>query len=321
MSDPLTSPVQLSDVERTITDRWAKLKRSRIRLAPSAPNTRASSIGHPCLRFLYLSRTSDQQVPHDETLQAIFDVGNVFEGYVLRELEEAGIKILQRGRDFVDRTLELSGHIDARLGLPDLGGMEIVAELKSMNAHTWDRVNSIEDMLTGREEWLRRYVAQLTVYLYLSNEELGVFVLANKTTGMIKVIPLALDYAYAESLLKKAEVVRDAVRSGTPPDRLAGHADVCARCSFRAVCCPPIINEGVQFLGEEVAALLERRAELDAAASEYDAIERQLKASIAKPGEYLAGSWVIVARETERKAFSVKASKYIKREYERIEKK
>lgn len=306
------------DIEKCILDRWSKLKRSRIRVAPAAANTRASSIGHPCDRFLFYERTDNQQrAPHDEDTQSIFDVGNEYENYTLRELEESGIRIVQRGRDFVDRRLELSGHIDARLYLPELN-LEVQAEIKSLNPYTWERIETYADILNAKEVWLRRYPAQLQTYLFLSSEEIGVFILVNKSTGKPKVIAVPLDYAYAESLIQKAERVRDAVKADVAPDRLAGQPQVCGRCPFKALCCPPIENPGVQFLDDEVAVLLDRRAELDAAASEYDAIEKQLKTMVVKPGEYLAGRWVIVAKEVDKKAFSVKASKYIKREYELV---
>ena len=54
---------------------------SRIKVYP-CNNLRASNIGHPCERYLYLLiKHWDEQEPHDYGLQNIFDLGNSIEAH------------------------------------------------------------------------------------------------------------------------------------------------------------------------------------------------------------------------------------------------
>jgi len=51
-------------------------KQSKIKLYP-CNNLRASNVGHPCERYLYLSiKNWEDKKLHNETTQCIFDLGN-----------------------------------------------------------------------------------------------------------------------------------------------------------------------------------------------------------------------------------------------------
>lgn len=306
-----------------ILDRWHALKRSRIRAASSSPSTRASSIGHPCERFLYYERTQGEaRTLHDEGLQSIFDMGNLDESFVLRELEEAGITVVQRGRDFRWPEMELSGHIDARLEVPGYG--RITAEIKSMAPWIWDAYETLDDVLRAKHVHVRKYYDQVQTYMLLeAKDELSLFLFLNKSTGRLRVIEVPLDYAYAEGLLRKAERIRDAVRKGVEPARL-NEADVCARCAFAHVCLPDLqFGPGLLTAEreEEAVALLERREGLRKAKEEYEEADDALKALLPREkGEYLVGEWLVTNKEVERKAFTVKASKSIRQSITKLTK-
>lgn len=315
--DPESLRVQGEIVRRAVEERVVAYRRSKIKVAPSAANTRASSIGHPCDRFLYYERTSNEQrAPEDERLRAIYDVGDATEAWVLRLLEDAGIRVVQRGRDFLDRLLQLSGHVDARLAIPEVG--EVQAEVKSMAPWLFDQVETVADLLGSKKPWLRRYPAQLQAYLYLSAEPLGLFILVNKSTGALRVLPMPIDLGYCEELVRKAERVRDAVTAGVPPPQIQDR-ETCASCPFLAPCGPDLLaGEGLVFLAEEVAELLEAREVLKPAKDEWDDVEEALKAAVAKAGEYVAGQWVISAKDTPRRAYAVKETSYLRRVYKRL---
>jgi hypothetical protein len=308
-----------------VEDAWARLKRSRIRPPARAMNLRASSAGHPCDRFLYYERTeNERRAPPSEERQAIFDLGNEVENYVLRELELAGVGVVERGRPFADSRLQLSGRIDASLRLPGWP-RALPAEIKGLNPYTAGKVLTLADIRDSRTYWLRGYYAQQQAYLYLSSEELGLFVLFDKSRGSIRVLECPLDYDYAEGLLLKAERVRDAVALGEAPERVRDPAP-CERCDFAHVCLPPRTYAGVRLLSDEdaaeVSALLERRAATEAAAGEHEEVDEALKGLLPESeGVLLVPGWEVDTRFVPRKGYSPKPvppGGYYARRYKRL---
>jgi len=206
------------------------------RNGPSA-NTRASSIGNECERAIVYERTvnAEDRVAHSPRLQAIFDLGHEDENIVLRWLEMAGIQIIQRGRDYLWREEQISGHVDATLLMP--GWPEAIpAELKSLNPYTGESIHSLDDIKNHRQSWVRRYYSQLQTYLLLAGKERGLFVLFNKSTGWITCIDVPLDYEFAESLLQKAKRVKLPPRQQYParPHQERGVPALPVRPSVRA---------------------------------------------------------------------------------------
>lgn len=289
---------------------WA-LKQKRIKTG-SASSTRASSIGNECDMFLFLERTAgDKRAPHTPQLQAIFDLGRYLETYVIRELEEAGIEVVQRGRDWYDERLQIRGMVDAALRFPD--SREVIpTEIKGLNPYTAERVETLEDIRNSRSPWVRKYYAQLQTYLFLEGKPLGMFAILDKSGGGMVFIDCPIDLEYTEVLLKRAERVRDAVASKTPPAKRI--TSDCPRCPFVHVCAPDITyGPGVQVLDdEELLCALKRREELAAAAAEYEALDKQVKKSLPRAAEALCGGFVIRGKEVERKAYEVKAGSYWK---------
>lgn len=270
---------------------------------PSA-NTRASSIGNECERYLVYERTvpADQRVRYSPELAAIFELGKDMEKIAIRRLEDMGAEIVQRGRDYLDRRYELSGHIDAKIRMPGWP-RAVPAEIKGLNPYTGESIHSLDDIKNSRQAWVRKYYDQQQSYLFLEASELGVFVLFNKSTGWPHFINTPLDYAYAEQLLKKAERVALHVRNDTLPDRHLSKE--CQRCQFLPVCNPPLdYGQGVVMLDNgELEALVRRRIELDQAASEWESLDKEIKAALPKAeGEFLIGEYVITSSEIVKRA-------------------
>lgn len=287
-------------IAATLHDAYRALKKRRIRVSPCHA-TRASSLGHHCERFLVYERTAwERRLPHDEETQALFDLGNNLEDYVLRELEASGVRVLQRARDYVDRRFDLTGHLDAKL---EIEGVEkpIPAEVKGLNPYTAKSIARVEDIRDHKQVWVRKYYAQLQAYLFLDNADLGVFVIFNKLTGLVSFVECPLDYAYAESLLQKAERVKAHVAAGTLPDRNQTHE--CQRCPFVHLCLPDVqFGPGVEVLDSaELEALLKRRAELKAQRDEYEEVDEALKYALPRKPELLVGEWAIRGVEIQPK--------------------
>ncbi len=77
-----------------INDRLSDAKRAKIKVYPCR-NLRASNIGHPCERYLYLLITRwEEQQPHDVGLQNVFDLGNTLESHTIDNLKEAGYEVI-----------------------------------------------------------------------------------------------------------------------------------------------------------------------------------------------------------------------------------
>lgn len=285
------------------------LQARRIHIQP-CHTTRASSLGHECERFLVYEQTQyEMRALHTPELQCIFDLGAELETYVLRKIEEMGVGIYQRQRDYFDRRYNLSGHMDVKLQVP---GIEkpVLAEVKGLNPFTAGTIRSAEDIRDHKQAWVRKYYAQLQVYMLLDNTDMGVFILMDKTSGQLNFIDCQLDYSFAEELLRRAERVRDHVKAGTLPERhVTGD---CQRCPFLHVCKPNVsYGDGVEFWDSaEMEAMLARRAELEVAAKEFAQLDKAIKEQAPKKPELLCGDFVLQGKEVERKGYEVKPSKF-----------
>jgi hypothetical protein len=296
-----------------------RLKKSRIRISNSL-TTRASSIGDPCERRLFYGRTaSELAVPHKPELQAIFDLGNALEEFVLAELRAMGCEIVQRERDHLDRQHELSAHTDARIRMPGWP-RPLTAEVKGLNPYTAESIETIEDIRSSRQHWVRKYYDQLQTYLFFDQAELGVFVLLNKVSGQIGFIDCPRDEGRIQELLAKAARIRDAVRANEPPPRNA--TEDCGRCPFQHVCLPDrTFGPGVQIMdSEEVEQLIQLRLELADAKRDYDAADRQLKKLLPESEDLIVGDFVVTGKWVERDGYAVKPTRYLQRSYTRITK-
>ena len=183
----------LIDLETEIKELEEKIKKHVVSSASQWPvkSNRASEIGHPCLRHLYLLRTNwkEKSLPNYELLLR-FREGNIHEREVLRLFAESGIQVLEQSRGFYWKEIDTTGHIDAKIVLGDVA---LPAEVKSATSFSFASVNSVEDMLNHKWFYMRKYPAQMTMYLLMDEKEQGVFVFKDKGSGQIKFIPIQLD--------------------------------------------------------------------------------------------------------------------------------
>lgn len=295
-----------------LKEAFHQLKRSRIRIHP-VHTTRASSIGNDCERFLVYERTAGElRKPHDERTQALFDLGNHAERFVIAELASMGIDVLERARDYFDRDLELSGHIDGKLVIE---GMErpVPAEIKGLNPFTAEKIENIDDIRHSQQGWVRKYYAQLQAYLHLDKSPLGVFVILNKVSGGIQFIDCPYDPLFADDLIRKVKSVRDAVRAKLLPER--HETSECARCPFLHVCMPDrTYGEAVKIMDEpELIAAIEKREANREAKKAFDEADKAVKSYLPDAAaELLVGDWAVVGQTIQRKAYAVQAGSYVK---------
>lgn len=288
-----------------INERLHRAKRSKIRVYP-VRNLRASNLGHPCERYLYLLLTKwDEQKPHDEGLQWIFDLGNAMEAYTIENLKEAGYEVVTPTvRSWkVDEPL-ITGREDVRI--KDEKGNLLPVEIKGLNPVEWARLDSVEDFFKSKRAHVRGYPAQLQVYLYHFGKDHGFFALTNKLTGETKMIDVPFDYEYANSLFEKARRIYKDIETGTLPDS-TDDPSVCECCPLRHVCASPAVAQADVDDTGDLEELINRKQALAEARREYEEVDREIKAMVGERERIVTSSWLVTRTKVERKEYLVKA--------------
>jgi len=221
-----------------------------IKVYPSTAN-RASELGHECLRYLvYLRITKAEDLPrHDVHLQAIFNEGALHEDDLMIRFTKARLKPIEQQCELEWREYQIKGHVDCVFAK---NGMAIPTDTKSMDPNIFRGIFpdaprqylwiEVEEKFQSKP-WLKKYFAQIQLYMLFKNCEIGIFVFKNKSSGALAQVNLELDYDYTESLVKKAEAVNKHVKDETLPDRIPFKNDVCRRCKFADLCCPDMIAQ------------------------------------------------------------------------------
>lgn len=290
-----------------ISDKVNAFVRSEIKTFP-CNNLRASNIGHPCERYLYLLiKHWDEQRPHDEGLQNIFDLGNSIEEYTIRKLRDAGLEIITpTSRSWKVENPLITGREDVRIKDPEDGQL-YPAEIKGLSPHEWERLNSIEDFYSSRRPYVRGYPAQLLVYCWKFEKEKGFFVLTNKLTGALKIIEVPFDWDRADALLKKGERVYAALgdESGRTIPDACDDVSVCENCGLRHLCTADMSRIEAEIDDGELATAIERKNALAAAYSEYNAASEDIKRLLGSREKVISGDYVVTATTIERKGYTV----------------
>ena len=270
-------------------------------------NLRASNLGHPCERYLYLLlRHWDEQKPHDVGLQSIFNLGNSIEEYTIENIKRAGFEVITPTvRSWKIEKPLITGREDIRI--KDENGELLPVEIKGISPFEFDKLNTVDDFMKSKRSYIRGYPAQLQIYMLYFGKEKGFFALTNKLTGETKFIEMPFDYEYAENLLQKAERIYAALDSDTPPEACED-ISVCESCSLAHICgecrrVPADID-----LDEELDALIDRKNELAAAKKEYEQIDKEIKARVGERDKVITGQYLITRSSFVKKAFTVPES-------------
>jgi len=293
-------------VERVIDNKARGIKQWPVR------SNRASSLGHPCTRYLVFERTKwNEKVLHGPSLQMIFDLGNDIEDRVLRDLHDAGFEILEQQRAFEWKEYDITGRIDAKL---QIGRAVYPLEIKSMSPFVFDKINTVQDMLNHKYHYVRSYPAQMTLYLLMDNKEAGFFILKNKTSGAMKEIEINLDYELGEKLLQKADIINMHVRRNTLPNPIEWDDNVCSECGYLHICNPVRIGKEVEIADDdELLDLLIKRESLQQYANEFEEIDGILKERLEGKDKLLIGDYYVTG--SWRKTTRYEVPKEIKDQY------
>jgi hypothetical protein len=254
---------------------------------------RASGIGDICNRRLFYYMTCGEMAEEFDTdLIAIFEEGKEQEPAVRRYLSELGFEIKKAGFTETMESHGISGQVDGTL---EANGNRYIVEIKTVSEYAWDSLNKPEDFNEG---YYAKWYAQIQVYLLLFNYDKGLFILKRKQAKQLKIIEVALDYDYAEGLLKKAEIVNKAIKENTAPEFLQSNPVECRRCPFFAKTCNPPMDFGKTQVIEdtELAKKLSRRDELVPLVSEYNKLDEEAKERFREIPAAICGNYSIIGK-------------------------
>lgn len=284
-----------------IMERRKQELRKKISIYPRTVSI-LSDIGE-CDRQMTYHITNWKDRPlHDEDLQARFDAGKLQESELMRELEglrydvQAGqevVEIKNRAGETIAR-----GKIDGKIMYQKV---KIPFEIKSMNPMVFDNIDTIEDF--HKKPYLRKYLRQIQMYLFGNNVEDGLL-LCTDCLGHWKVFVVTLDYGEAEQILQRLERVHEAVKIQLLPARIEYREEICGRCAFAHICLPDILRKESEIItDEELIQRLERRETLADNKSEYERIDKSIKADIKKrvTKQAIAGDFFIKIATSEIK--------------------
>lgn len=287
--------------------RMFKAKADKIRVSPCT-HLRASNIGHPCERYLYLLlKHWDEQKPHDVGLQNIFDLGNTLEDHTIKNIKEAGFEVFtptQRAWQLNVKGGIITGREDIRI--KDENGELIPVEIKGVSPFVFDKLNNVQDFLHSNKAHIRSYPGQLHLYMLHFGKELGFFALTNKLTGETKFIEVPFDYDLGEEYLSKAERIYAALEHEEMPNPCED-ISFCEGCALAHICgeCRRIPAD-VE-LDDELDELCARKEELQEANSEYKRIDAEIKKKVGERAKIITGRYLIERKCIEKKEYTIAA--------------
>lgn len=294
--------------DEQINAKLFKAKADKIAIYPCR-NLRASNLGHPCERYLYLLISHwEEQKPHDVGLQNIFDLGQTLEEHTIKNIKEAGFEVItptQRSWQIDVKGGVITGREDIRI--KDENGELLPVEIKGISPFEFGKLNSVDDFLKSKKTWIQGYPAQLFIYMLKFGKEKGFFALTNKLTGETKFVEVPLDYDYGEKILSKAERIYEHLNSNTPPPACDDIA-YCENCPLAHICGECRRNPTDIDIDDELDELINRKQELAAAKKEYEEVDKQIKAKIGEREKIITGQYLIERKSFVKKAFTVPES-------------
>jgi hypothetical protein len=137
-------------------------------------------------------------------LQFIFEAGKKEEENVKDVLNKAGITISQCQNAISFNDNLVTGHIDGILTYPEDTKPQL-AEIKSTNEHTFNKLNNIDDFING-SVLHQRYWYQVTMYMDSLKLDRGVFILS-----CFRKLPKFVEFSYDKDMADKIkEMLNDA---------------------------------------------------------------------------------------------------------------
>jgi hypothetical protein len=282
-------------------------------------SNRASDLGHPCVRYLVLSRTHwKERALHDVGLQRIFSLGNEIEQITLKELAASGVRVVEQQRPIEIKKYQITAHPDGKIIDVDDERLLYPMDIKSCSPHIFDAISTIEDMQRSKYLHLRKYPTQITVYMMDDDGRMqhdkGLLIFKNKVSGKLKEVWMDWDQSFADSILAKAEAVNQHIAAGTLPEPCEYDEAVCGSCPFTHICNRERVGNEVEISdNEELAGMIVRMNELADAFKEYNSLNKEIGKIVEGKEKLICGDYFIDGKWCERKGFTVEPSRYWKK--------
>lgn len=261
-----------------------------------------SDIGECDRQMVYSITNWQDKPPFDDDLLYRFGAGKDQETLMVRDLAGLGYEVIggQEVIEIKNRNGETIGRgkIDGKL---EYHKIKVPFEIKSMNPMVFENIDGIDDF--NKKPYLRKYLRQLTMYLYGNNVEEGLF-LCTDCLGHWKIFIVSLDYGFAEQILQRLERVHEHLKAKTQPDRIEFRDEICGKCPFYQICLPDMIRTEVQVLqDEDFLTNLEVRESMKKARAAYESADKKAKEFIKKYGitKGIAGDFLITSKTFETK--------------------
>ena len=327
MSEPNTleapapaSPPGPAAIAKGIESAWAAFLARSARPQTPHPYAYASAYRNCTRRMVYEMARPEKLPPWPPEVLARFRRGDDRERDLLVDLQRIGrdadppfTVIGQQERfQLKDRKgrVAISGKVDARI---EILGARPPLEVKAWSPMMTDRIETFADLFDN--PWTRSGAHQLLAYLWGAGEPFGFLMLDR--SGIPKLLPVELDQHVErmEDFLTRAEKAIDHVEAKTLPPFLEGDAAECKRCAWYGTeCNPPLAAAGAVILTDpDLVKKLARRDELEAAAKEFDRIDREVKGALRGIEEGIAGPFVINGRWQKKTTTELPAE--IKKKY------
>jgi hypothetical protein len=217
-------------------------------------------------------------------------LGDLFEGFAFDLMRRAGFPVIEQQVQMEDRQMKLTGHADATSAFMDDPLNPFVVEIKSAHPNIWSQINSVDDL--KKKPWLKKYPAQLQVYMFIKGYKRGVILFVNKSTGQIKEIWMDLDLNIVAEIENKCKRINfavdvydlaktDAEKEAVMPERIK-NISTCEMCSFRHICRPDTDFGSPLKISDdpEFDLKVKRMVEARAMTKEMEALEKQIKGLI-----------------------------------------
>lgn len=296
-----------------ITTRMRDMVQQRIHVSPQH-NHRASSFGEACDRRLYHDIVDwESKLPFSESTIRAMMRGQAHEPAILDILTQCGYRVIGEQSQWFDRNLRISGRIEGHICESE-SGRNILVEIKSTASRQLTACKSLDQLRANR--WGNRYYTQVQIYLYLFGLNAAVLVIMDVSTWELSVIPMPLDWEFADRMAKRAERINDHIDRRVPPDHIQNTAE-CKRCPhFGRACNPPMsYGEGTAIItDEELLAMFHEADELEMAGDRYADVVKEIKERVKGLGEtVLAGDYIVTNKVVKSTTYDI--PKEIKAQY------
>ena len=215
-------------------------------------NVHASHLDDTCYRrVVYSVACPEKASSPPSSLQPVFWMGRALQQVWAGVLNQIGYEVVEQMSYRVWPAYDLSGSVDFRVRCPD--GQRRILEFKTIG-RTFDRINEPADLLRLDMPYHAWY-GQVQTYCILYGYSECILLIQEKSSGRVKDWLVPLDYAYADSLIAKAEVIPMWIerwqqdKEDLPPRITNGRE--CDRCRFGHICLPDWQPKTAEFVDDQ----------------------------------------------------------------------